>query len=212
MGLLQKVDKKGTSLVVKVWLRNIMLVFLSVLPAFYKIVYGKEYYSVIDILIAASLWIVILCLILDQEKYLFYMRISSAMISIVAIFFIYAFLMAICLPIVSANFPLDDHCVGFSVIILGVLLCSLLVLFIFRKEAKECEKHYRLIADAMTVVISIVVLYKGYYGVNELVNILFLNEGFVGFPIIIYTVRFLVSANVLHNDDKKSFMIDEKSQ
>jgi hypothetical protein len=186
---------------IKSWLKGFFLLLLLILPALCKLALGSEHYLLVDSTIVAGVWWVVIWLLIDK-KFKFCKKLFTAIISIAAIFYVYIRLMFICLPLVSKY---SEEYIGFSIIIMGLFFCCLLVFLILGDEVKEYEKYYRLIADVMTAIIAIVILYDNYYGVSDLVKILVLNKEFIGLPMVIYFIRFLVSGYVLNKEenDKK---------
>lgn len=153
-------------------------------------------YLLVDSVITVFLWGIVIMLLSN-----FYRKLLYATIIIVGIFIAYIIIMSSWLPIVSQFLPSEDRYIGFSVIVIGAILCCLLVFLI--AKVKEYEKYFRLIADGITVIIAIVFLYDSYYGASELVKTLVLNKDFIGLPVIIYLVRFWVSAYVLNVEENK---------
>ena len=191
---------------IKCWFKKMFFLLLLIVPALYKLALGSEYYLLVDSAVVASSWLVVICLLIG-DRFKFCKKFLAAILSVGAIFYAYIIVMFICLPFVSKYLSPEDKYFGFSIIIIGLFFCCLLVFWIFKDEVKEYEKYYRLIADGITAIIAIVLLYDNYYGVSDLVKILVLNKGFIGLPIVIYVVRFLVSGYVLNKEEnsKKSF-------
>lgn len=178
------------------WLKIIVPFLIPIVPALCKLKYGSEYYLLVDSVITVFLWGIVIMLLSN-----FYRKLLYATIIIVGIFIVYILIMSSWLPIVSQILPSEDRYIGFSFIVIGAFLCCLLVFLI--AKVKEYEKYFRLIADGITVIIAIVFLYDSYYGASELVKTLVLNKDFVGLPVIIYLVRFWVSAYVLNVEENK---------
>jgi hypothetical protein len=194
---------------IKCWFKKIFLLFLLIVPALYKLAIGSEYYLVVDSAVVASAWCLVICLLIDK-KFKFCKKLFVAILSVVAIYIIYIVLMYICLPLVSQYLPSEDKYRGFSIIIMGLFFCCLLVFWLCRNEVKEYEKYYRLTADGITAIIAIVLLYDNYYGVSELIRTLVLNKKFIGLPMVIYFVRFFVSGYVLNKEENSKKIITKK--
>lgn len=185
---------------IKYWFKKIFFLLLIISPALYKLALGSEHYLLVDGAVVAGAWLSVIGLFSDK-KLKFCKKFCSAILSVVMIFYVYIISMSICLPLVSRYLSSEDKYLGFSIIIIGLVFCCLLVFWIFKDEVKEYEKYYRLIADGITAIIAIVLLYDNYYGVSDLVKILVLNKGFIGLPMVIYFVRFFVSGYVLNKEE-----------
>lgn len=181
----------------KSWLKILLLLNL---PALCKLALGSEDYLLVDITVVASAWWGVIWLLID-EKFKFCKKLLAAISSIVIIFCVYIKFMYVSLPLASQYLPSGDKYIGFSIIILGLIFCCLLAFWLLRDKIREYEKYYRLIADGITAIITIVVLYDQYYGVSDLVKILVLNKEFIGLPMVIYFIRVLVSGYVLNKDE-----------
>jgi hypothetical protein len=195
---------------IKYWLKKICFLLLVLSPALYKLAWGSECYLLVDAAAAVGIWVSAICLFIDK-KFKFCKKLFDVVISIAIIFLAYIGAMSIGYPLVSKYLSPEDKYLGFSIIIIGLVLCCLIVFWIFRDEVKEYEKYYRLVADGITAIIAIVLLYDNYYGVSDLVKILILNKGFVGLPIVIYFVRFLVSGYVLNKEENSKEKITKKT-
>lgn len=158
-------------LMIKYWLKKICFLLLIISPALYKLVRGSEYYLLVDGCVAAGAWVSVICLLIDN-KFKFCKKLCFAINSIFMIFYFYIVIICIGILLISKYLPLEGECI-FLILIIGLFLSCLLVFWIFTDEIKEYEKYYRLIADGITAIIAIILLYDNYYGVSELVKILF---------------------------------------